>query len=75
MPEETSDGKPLLEALVWGWEVEKVLKEFDTSLENGLSSEKVETMQKIYGPNELETPPKKSFWKLVIEQFEDTLVR
>lgn len=75
MAEETSDDKPLQEAQVWGWDVDKVLKEFDTSLENGLSSEKVEAMQKIYGLNELETPPKKSFWKLVVEQFEDTLVR
>ena len=75
MSEEANDEKPFAEAFVWGWEVDKVVKEFGTSLENGLSSEKVEEIQKTYGLNELETPPKKSFWKLVIEQFEDTLVR
>lgn len=75
MSEDMGDEKPLTERWVWGWDVEKVLQSYETSLEKGLSSEKVEAAREVYGFNELDTPPKKPFWKLVLEQFEDTLVR
>ena len=41
----------------------------------GLSSRQVEERLQLYGPNTLASPPGKSTWQLILEQFEDRLVQ
>lgn len=48
---------------------------FKVSVKTGLSHDEVENRRKIYGFNELEKHDGQSIWKLVLEQFNDTLVR
>jgi len=55
--------------------VEDVLKFYDVKADHGLTSAQVEENRKKYGPNALEEQEKKSLLELIIEQFEDTLVR
>ena len=47
----------------------------ETDLETGLTSSQVESRIKQFGENTLQTPPGKSLWKLILEQFEDRLVQ
>lgn len=54
---------------------EEVLKFYGSNPETGLSNEKVEEQRAKFGSNKLEEQEKKSLFQLVIEQFEDTLVR
>ncbi len=44
-------------------------------LSEGLSAEVVEERRAAHGWNELEKPPSKPLWKLVLEQFDDALVK
>ncbi|XP_017315524.1 sarcoplasmic/endoplasmic reticulum calcium ATPase 1 [Ictalurus punctatus] len=53
----------------------EVLKHFDVNENNGLTPEQVKTNVEKYGPNELPAEEGKSLWELVVEQFEDLLVR
>uniref|UniRef100_H2XNA4 Calcium-transporting ATPase n=1 Tax=Ciona intestinalis TaxID=7719 RepID=H2XNA4_CIOIN len=53
----------------------EVLSYFDVSLTNGLSEEQVKRNRAKYGPNELPAEEGKSLWQMVVEQFEDLLVR
>ncbi|CAL1140841.1 unnamed protein product, partial [Cladocopium goreaui] len=55
--------------------VEEVLKFYQVTPEQGLSSTQVEEYRAKYGPNALEEQEKKTMLELIIEQFEDTLVR
>ncbi|XP_051013858.1 sarcoplasmic/endoplasmic reticulum calcium ATPase 3-like [Acomys russatus] len=52
-----------------------VLRGFSVTAEGGLSQEQVADARERYGPNELPTEEGKSLWELVLEQFEDLLVR
>mmetsp|Transcript_8650 Transcript_8650/g.24397 ORF Transcript_8650/g.24397 Transcript_8650/m.24397 type:complete len:1036 (-) Transcript_8650:98-3205(-) len=52
-----------------------VLKHYSVSQDKGLSSQQVQEQEAIFGKNKLEEEVKKSLLALVIEQFEDTLVR
>jgi Ca2+ transporting ATPase len=54
---------------------EEVLKYFGTNEETGLTSDQVKSFQAKYGPNELPTEEGKSIWQLVLEQFDDLLVK
>jgi Ca2+ transporting ATPase len=54
---------------------EEVLKFFGTNEEVGLTSDQVKTLQAKYGPNELPTEEGKTIWQLVLEQFDDLLVK
>lgn len=47
----------------------------DDHIANGLSEEEAETRLKQYGTNELVSPPGKTIFKLIAEQFEDRLVQ
>ncbi|KAJ8438431.1 hypothetical protein Cgig2_004541 [Carnegiea gigantea] len=49
-------------------------KHFEVSRQVGLSSEEVEKRGKIYGYNELDSHKGPSFWRLILDQFNDTLV-
>uniref|UniRef100_U3I9V3 Calcium-transporting ATPase n=1 Tax=Anas platyrhynchos platyrhynchos TaxID=8840 RepID=U3I9V3_ANAPP len=52
-----------------------VLRRFGVAESCGLSPEQVRRSREKYGPNELPAEEGKSLWELVLEQFEDLLVR
>nr|XP_039253740.1 sarcoplasmic/endoplasmic reticulum calcium ATPase 1-like [Styela clava] len=54
---------------------EEVVKHFGVSESLGLTLEQVKKNRKKYGPNELPAEEGKPLWQLVVEQFEDLLVR
>lgn len=55
--------------------VDEIYTLFNISETQGLTEEQVETSRSKYGLNELPPEEGKSLWKLVLEQFEDLLVR
>ncbi|PSS26263.1 Calcium-transporting ATPase, endoplasmic reticulum-type like [Actinidia chinensis var. chinensis] len=59
----------------WSWSVEQCLKEYKVKLDKGLSTYEVEKRHEIYGWNELQKEKGKPLWRLVLEQFDDTLVK
>ncbi|XP_058743846.1 calcium-transporting ATPase, endoplasmic reticulum-type isoform X2 [Vicia villosa] len=59
----------------WSWSVEECLKEYGVKLEKGLSSNEVQKRREKYGWNELAKEKGKPLWKLVLEQFDDMLVK
>ncbi|KAK4793756.1 hypothetical protein SAY86_024191 [Trapa natans] len=59
----------------WAREIEECEKRYGTVRSTGLSSEDVGRRQRIYGLNELEKQEGASIWSLILEQFNDTLVR
>lgn len=59
----------------WSWSVDQCLKEYRVKLEKGLSTYEVEKRQERYGLNELEKEKGKPLWRLVLEQFDDMLVK
>ncbi|KAJ4764134.1 hypothetical protein LUZ62_074509 [Rhynchospora pubera] len=59
----------------WARSVEECEAEFKASAEHGLRSDDVVSMRRVYGWNELEKHSGPSIWQLVLEQFNDTLVR
>lgn len=59
----------------WARTVTECEAEFKVSPDRGLSSAEVSRRQEKYGLNELEKHSGPSIWHLVLEQFNDTLVR
>ncbi|KAE9612265.1 hypothetical protein Lal_00022177 [Lupinus albus] len=59
----------------WAKELHECEKHFKVNVKSGLNSDEVENRRKIYGYNDLEQHEGESIWKLVLEQFNDTLVR
>ncbi|KAK4339424.1 hypothetical protein RND71_040886 [Anisodus tanguticus] len=59
----------------WSWSVDHCLKEYLVKLEKGLSTYEVEKRRERYGLNELEKEKGKPLWRLVLEQFDDMLVK
>ncbi|MFT7807774.1 sarcoplasmic/endoplasmic reticulum calcium ATPase 2-like, partial [Arapaima gigas] len=55
--------------------VEEVLSFFVVNETTGLSGEQLRKARDTWGPNELPAEEGKSLWELVLEQFEDLLVR
>ncbi|XP_069669238.1 calcium-transporting ATPase sarcoplasmic/endoplasmic reticulum type isoform X1 [Periplaneta americana] len=55
--------------------VDEVLNYFSTDLDRGLTPDQVKRNQEKYGPNELPAEEGKSIWQLVLEQFDDLLVK
>lgn len=55
--------------------VEETLRYFGTQAPKGLTEEQVRKAQEKYGPNELPTEEGKQLWQLIIEQFDDLLVK
>lgn len=55
--------------------MEQCLKEFNVSLGKGLSTYDVEKQRERYGWNELVKEKGKPLWRLVLEQFDDMLVK
>ncbi|KAG8391970.1 hypothetical protein BUALT_Bualt01G0242800 [Buddleja alternifolia] len=59
----------------WLWSVEQCLKEYKVKLDKGLSTYEVEKRRERYGWNELQKEKGKPLWRLVLEQFDDMLVK
>ncbi|KAJ8476738.1 hypothetical protein OPV22_020465 [Ensete ventricosum] len=59
----------------WARSVQECEAEFKVSAKYGLRSDEVLARREIYGLNELEKHSGPSIWHLVLEQFNDTLVR
>lgn len=59
----------------WAKSVEVVAEDLRVDVNSGLSSMAVEEKRSRVGWNELAKPEGKPFWKLILEQFEDTLVQ
>ena len=59
----------------WSEDVATVLEHFQSDPTDGLSVDSIAELQRIHGLNELDKEPGKPLWKLVLEQFEDMLVR
>ena len=59
----------------WAKEVRQVEKELGTSLRSGLSAGAVAKKRDKHGWNELEKEEGTTFWAMVLEQFDDPLVR
>ncbi|TYJ26234.1 hypothetical protein E1A91_A07G105800v1 [Gossypium mustelinum] len=59
----------------WAKDVKQCEENFQTNRELGLSSAEVEKRREIYGWNELEMHEGTSIFQLILEQFNDTLVR
>ncbi|CAL1293915.1 unnamed protein product [Larinioides sclopetarius] len=55
--------------------VEEILEYFGTDAERGLSESQVKNLQEKYGPNELPAEEGKPLWQLILEQFDDLLVK
>ncbi|XP_038158014.1 sarcoplasmic/endoplasmic reticulum calcium ATPase 1-like [Cyprinodon tularosa] len=53
----------------------EVLEHFGVNENTGLTPDQVKVNLERYGPNELPAEEGKSLWELVVEQFEDLLVR
>lgn len=59
----------------WVRSPEQTAAHYGVNLETGLTSQQVEEQRQKYGYNELEKAPGKPLWKLVLEQFDDMLVK
>lgn len=59
----------------WSVPSEEVLQHHSVELTSGLSSKEVEARRERYGYNELTKSPGTPLWKLILEQFDDTLVK
>ncbi|XP_022248771.1 calcium-transporting ATPase sarcoplasmic/endoplasmic reticulum type-like, partial [Limulus polyphemus] len=54
---------------------QEILDYFSTDLERGLSEEQVQKNLEKFGPNELPAEEGKPLWQLILEQFDDLLVK
>ncbi|KAK9193159.1 hypothetical protein WN944_003856 [Citrus x changshan-huyou] len=69
----TSEDREIFPA--WAKSVDECEKHYGVRKRIGLKSAEVERRRKIYGLNELEKHEGPSIWNLILEQFNDTLVR
>ena len=63
------------EYAAWAHSVQEVADHYRVDLQNGLTDDQVTASRERYGRNELEKQPGKPLWKLVLEQFDDMLVK
>ncbi|XP_061366638.1 calcium-transporting ATPase 4, endoplasmic reticulum-type-like isoform X2 [Gastrolobium bilobum] len=59
----------------WAKDVRECEEHYKVRVKSGLNSNEVENRRRIYGSNELEKHEGQSIWSLILEQFNDTLVR
>ena len=59
----------------WARPVKDVLEHFEVTLARGLTAAQVAAQRVRFGFNELEKEQGKPLWKLVLEQFDDPLVK
>ncbi|GLT89663.1 hypothetical protein SLE2022_076400 [Rubroshorea leprosula] len=59
----------------WARDIEECEKNYTVNRKSGLTAAEVEELRKKYGYNELDEHEAPSIWRLILEQFNDTLVR
>ena len=59
----------------WARSAEAVCNYHGVDSSVGLKADKVESKRELYGYNELTKPPGKPMWRLVLEQFDDMMVK
>ena len=59
----------------WAATTDKVLEAHKVSTEDGLSDDQVTVLREKYGPNELDKEEGTPLWQLVLDQFDDLLVK
>lgn len=59
----------------WARSVQDVADHYRVDLQDGLTEDQVAAARAQHGRNELEKQPGKPLWKLVLEQFDDMLVK
>lgn len=59
----------------WEQSIDDVANHYQVDLQGGLTGEQVAEARQRYGINELEKQPGKPLWRLVLEQFDDMLVK
>jgi len=62
-------------AAPWAESTEQVLKSYKTDLSKGLTDAQVTKLRAEYGTNELDKEEGTPLWKLVLQQFDDLLVK
>jgi P-type Ca2+ transporter type 2C len=76
MARENQNGKHVEQAFSpWCQDADSVIAQLNTSIVHGLTAQEAGKRTAEYGPNELEKEPPTSLWKLVLEQFDDALVK
>ncbi len=64
-----------MEYPAWAHSTDEVLQHHGVDASTGLTNAQVLAQRERYGYNELEKEPAKALWKLVLEQFDDMLVK
>lgn len=59
----------------WSKRIPELLDEVGVNIETGLSSAEVEARRQRHGENELTKEPGTPLWKLILNQFDDMLVK
>ncbi|PKI54895.1 hypothetical protein CRG98_024726 [Punica granatum] len=59
----------------WSFSVEQCLKRYNVRLDKGLSTYEAEKRRESYGWNELSKAKGKPLWQLILDQFDDMLVK
>ncbi|CAH9135415.1 unnamed protein product [Cuscuta epithymum] len=59
----------------WSKDVKECLDKLQVSMEKGLSHDEANKRRQIYGPNEFEKHEGPTIFRLILDQFNDTLVR
>ena len=72
-PSEGEMGEPTFPA--WARSVEETVRHHGVDMSSGLTEEQVAQQRAKYGWNELAKQPGKPLWRLVLEQFDDMLVK
>lgn len=70
-----ADGADLMCAAPWTKSAEQVAEELGVDVRVGLDEAEVAARQARFGLNELRKEPGKPMWRLVLEQFDDMLVK
>jgi magnesium-transporting ATPase (P-type) len=59
----------------WAHTAEATAAHHGVDVAKGLTADQVEERRERYGYNELKKPPSPSIWALILQQFDDTLVK
>jgi magnesium-transporting ATPase (P-type) len=59
----------------WVLSSEQVVQQLQTDLQTGLDTGEVQKRRQQHGYNELQKEPGKPMWRLILEQFDDMLVK
>ncbi|CAH9072510.1 unnamed protein product [Cuscuta epithymum] len=59
----------------WAKDVNECLEKYEVNQKDGLSTEEASARRQVYGTNELEKHDGPSIFRLILDQFNDTLVR